>query len=133
MHTTTLLSLTVGGSNVIMSDWALRGIVASLEPIAAAGQVRRDVNGNLVSLGQPQFRKYKVSLSCSDQESPGFALNTTDREEIWPGTEVQITLQPQLGAPYPVSLNAMVMSPGWKEQFDEYGAVNSWSLDLEQR
>ncbi len=128
----TLLSLT-NDSGFELGPWAARGITMTLEPVAAAGNIRRDINGTNVNLSAPQMRKYKATISCTDQESPGFAAMTSENPDgIWPGDIFTVVCLPQLGSATPLTLTMMVMAPGWQESFDEYNAANGWSLELEE-
>lgn len=68
-------------------------IDVDVSPIGEANQLARDVNGNLVDLGDPRFRKYAVSLSCSGNvQLPGLT-------NIWPGMDFQIELPVTLREP----------------------------------
>lgn len=125
----TLLALS--GSGFDLSDYSLRGLTATLEPIAQTAQIVRDVNGNLLNLVDPNFQKYRVSITCTDQDSPGFAETSSSEDGVWPGSLVTVTLIPHLGAIEPITLNMMVIQP-WRESADEYAHSTSWQLDLEQ-
>lgn len=59
-----------------------RFISVSVEPISAAADMQRTVNGDLLNLSRAAFRKHRLSVSCEDQRPPGFA-------EIWPGHYVE--------------------------------------------
>ena len=123
--------LSFSGDGFDLSDYSLRGATVSLEPIAQTAQVVRDVNGNALDLSDANFRKYRVTISCTDQESPGFAEISTAAAGIWPGSLVSVTLLPHLGAVTPLVLNMIVVSP-WRESLDEYAHDNSWELELEE-
>lgn len=58
--------------------YALRGISQSLEPIEQASNLRRTVNAVLKDISSPDFRKYRSTIRCNDQQSPGL-------DGIWPG------------------------------------------------
>ncbi len=126
---TSLLSLT--GPGFDLSKWALRGVTADLQPLEQSAQIERDVNGNAMDLSAPEFHKYALTISCSDQESPGFAAVSSESDGIWPGTLVTVALPPQLGSVGPIELDMMVTKP-WRESRDEYGALTAWQLDLEE-
>ncbi len=134
MPSTTLLGLSLDGDTFELPEFACRGITMTMEPIESAATIRRDVNGNLVNLssGFEQFRKYRFQLSCDDVESPGFAAMSSESSAIWPGDEMTLICVPELGATEQQTFTAMVMAPGWQVSRDEYGAVTSWSLNLEQ-
>ncbi len=126
---TSLLGLT--GPGFDLSKFALRGVTADLQPIDQSAQIERDVNGNVMDLSAPEFRKYALTIACSDQESPGFAAVSSESDGIWPGTLVTVTLPPQLGSVGPLEFDMMVVKP-WRESRDEYGALTAWQLDLEE-
>lgn len=139
---TTLLRISGAG----VSPFASRGMSQSLEPIAAASQMFRNVNGGMIDTLFPQFKKYKSTITCSDQVSPAF-------EGFWPGQVLTIDCIAHLsyktsgGAPgrivvpdssreegdytrYRPRITFMVMSYTTTE--DEWGAVVSWVLELEE-
>lgn len=130
-----------------MPATAVRGITETLEPIEAAGPVRRTVNGTLRSLSAPQFQKYRWSITCSDKNSPAF-------DAVWPGDVVTVDCVSELsyktsgGSP----ARAVVSGSSWilgdhtnyrpqltimitakNQETDEYGAVVSWSLEGEEQ
>jgi len=116
---TTLLSI----DGIDFSDYATRNISVVLQPIAT-GSLRRDVNGNLVDMTLPQFRKYRVEVLCSDHEVPN--LN-----DIWRGKEVEVTLIPGLGVEDSsgvMTLTMMVVE--WTTDRKEWEAQGSWHLVL---
>ena len=61
-------------------------IDCDLSPISSATQLARDVNGNLVNLGNDRFRKYALSLSCSGGVQLPALYN------IWPGMTFSVEL-----------------------------------------
>lgn len=126
---TSLISLS--GPGFDLSLYALRGLTADLSPIDQSAQIERDVNGNLMDLSAPELRKYRVTIGCTDQESPGFASMSSDADGIWPGSLVTVTLMPQLGSADPITLDMMVTRP-WSESRDEYGAASAWQIELEE-
>jgi hypothetical protein len=137
----TLLVLTGIG----IPDYSARGLSQTLQPINAAAQARRTINGGLVDLSFDQFRKYQSSISCSDQQAPAI-------DGIMPGAMVTVECVSELcyptgGTPsrtavpgstrvvgaftfYRPILSMMVMQ--YNTQTDEYGAVIQWQLDLEE-
>jgi hypothetical protein len=60
--------LTLSGIGV--PPYSARGLTQTLEPIDAAAQLRRTVNGALRDFGYTPFRKYRSTISCADQEPP---------------------------------------------------------------
>lgn len=139
----TLLSISGAG----LPPFSVRGLTQTLEPIAASAVARRTVNGTLVDLSAPELRKYRSTISCSDQQPPAF-------DALWPGMILTIESALSLGYEtntvgpdrtavagsereesgfgfYRLELDMMVVSP-WTLSFDEYGAANAWQLDLEE-
>jgi hypothetical protein len=142
MPDTTLLVLSGFG----VPPYSARGLTQTLDPIAGAAVLRRTVNGDLVDRSAPQFRKYQSSISCADQQAPAL-------EGIWPGQAVTVDCVAELAyltmtdAPsrpvvedssreegdftfYRPRLTMRVV--GFSQSRDEYGAVTSWKLDLEE-
>lgn len=130
MPASTLLGLELVGGDFELSEYAARGLSMTLAPIDAAAHLERDINGNMVDLSADQFKKYKASISCSDQESPGFAEMSSLADEIWPGSIFTVTCIPQLGKAAAMTLTMMVTV--WEVSRDEYGAVTEWSLQMEE-
>ena len=60
------------------SDYAIRGITMTLEPIAQAASLARDCRGMLADISLAQFRQFKITIACTDQEAPQLT-------GIWPG------------------------------------------------
>jgi hypothetical protein len=75
----TLLTL----SGIGIPEYSARGLTQTLEPIDAAHQTRRTVNGELDDLSYAQFRKYKSTISGNDQEPPAV-------DGVWPGRVVTV-------------------------------------------
>lgn len=74
-HPATLLIIVPlsGHSAFELTPYSARGITQTLVPIGGSivgSGARRDVNGNLVNLTNPLFRKYATTVECSDVESP---------------------------------------------------------------
>lgn len=136
--------LTLSGIGV--PPYSARGASQTLEPIQAAQQLRRTVNGDLIDLSRPEFRKYRSTISCADQQPPAI-------DGVWPGRVVTVDCITELsyrtsgGAParsvvpgssrtegdytlYRPRLTMRVVS--FSQDTDEYGATVSWSLELEE-
>lgn len=138
-------NLTLSGIGV--QPYATRGATQTLNPIQQATQVGRTVNGKLVDLSfDDGFKKYSSTISCNDQTAPAF-------ERAWPGLVLTVGCLAELcyltasGSPsrnivagssrteglytfYRPSLTMMVV--GYSAQTDEYGAVVSWTMQLEE-
>lgn len=140
MTDTTILRLEGMG----VPPYSARGLTQSLEPIQGAGQVRRTVNGTLVDFSGSQFRKYKSTISCNDQQAPAL-------EGIWPGMTLTVYCVAELGYEtstggpsrpvassrtdgdytfYAPILEMKVMN--FSETRDEYGSQVQWTLELEE-
>lgn len=125
--------------------YSARGLHQTLTSIKEASDTERDINGALVNLANPQFEKYMSKITCTDQTAPRM-------DGIWPGAEVTVSCCAELV--YPVgnspqreevsgssyTLNGFVfyrpilimMVMGISNSFDEWGAENQWSIDLEE-
>jgi hypothetical protein len=130
----TLLGLARTGGGFTLAEFAARGISMQMAPLDGSADLRRDVNNNLINIksGVPTALKYKFQLSCEDMESPGFAVVVAGRAALAPGDEVTLTCIPELGATAQQTYTALVTSPGWSVTRDEWNAITSWSLELEQ-
>lgn len=65
------------------SDYALRGLTQSLDPIDAKIQARRTVNGTLVDVSNSAFQKYKSIVTVPDQLPPAL-------DGVWPGDTIVV-------------------------------------------
>lgn len=133
-------------SGVNFPPSSIRGATQTLEPIDSASKTKRTVNGTLVDLANPIFRKYRSKISCKDQVPP--ALNN-----VWPGTQVtvkcisELCYKTQGGSAaksvvsgssrtdgdytfYRPQLTMRIIS--FNYDTDEYGASVNWSMDLEE-
>jgi hypothetical protein len=136
--------LTLSGIGV--PPYSARGASQTLEPIQASQQLRRTVNGELIDISRPEFRKYRSRISCAEQQPPAV-------DGVWPGQVVTVGCISELsyltagGSPartpvtgssrtegaytfYRPSLTMRVVT--FSQDTDEYGAETSWSLELEE-
>jgi len=135
--------LAINGINA--SPYSLRGLTQSLTLIEASQQMRRTVNGSLIDISAPQFRKYRSTITCADQLPPAF-------DPVYPGQSVTVDCVSELsyltgGSPsrtvvpassrvdgaytfYRPRLTMRVVGFGYDT--DEYGATVSWTLELEE-
>ncbi len=124
MSTPSTLLAIVG---IDLGDYATRDLTCAIEPITL-GELARDVNGNLVDMTLESFRKYAVTISCSDMEAPELV-------NVWRGKEVTVTLVPETGldedSDGPLTLSCMVDS--WQTSRREWRAETGWSLTLIQQ
>jgi len=110
------------------SDYAVRGITMTLEPIDQAKNLARDCRGDLVDISVVQFRQHKVTITCTDHEVPVLT-------GIWPGQDITITCIPGLGASNSSGdvLTILAKVTGWNTSRDEWAAEIAWQLEAEQR
>ena len=136
--------LTLSGIGV--PPYSARGASQTLEPIGSSQQLRRTINGELIDISRAEFRKYRSTISCVDQQPPAI-------DGVWPGQVLTVGCISELsyltagGAParplvsgssrtegdytfYRPSLTMRVVA--FSQDTDEYGAVVSWSLQLEE-
>jgi len=139
---TTVLDFT----GLALPPYSARGLMQTLEPLDQAGNLRRTVNGELIDLSHQQFRKYRSTIAGSDQQPPAI-------DGVWQGLQVvvdcicELAYLAQGGAPQrPVVAGSsrqdgdfMFYRPrlamrvtAFNVSTDEYGAVTSWSLSLEE-
>jgi hypothetical protein len=110
------------------SQYAVRGITMTLEPIDQAKNVARDCRGALADISVAQFRQYKVSVTCTDHEAP-------ELTDIWPGQDITIACIPGLGAANGTGdvLTILAKVTTWNTSRDEWAAEVAWQLEAEQR
>jgi hypothetical protein len=118
MPAATLLAI----DGIDLGDYSARGLTMTLTPIEAASVQRRTINGELIDLSAPQFRKFKASISCTDRDAPTLV-------GVWPGQVVTVTCIPWLGAnATQIVLTMMVTS--WNTSAQEYASDTAWQIDL---
>jgi hypothetical protein len=77
--TGTILTIrTPTGGLSLLPLYSARGLTQTLEPIDGATVQERTVNGELVDLSVPRFRKLRSVISARDVRPPS-------RDDIWPG------------------------------------------------
>lgn len=129
-----------------LPPFAARGITQTLEPINAAVNVRRTVNGGLVDLSPSQFKKYKTTIEGTDTDSPAFdAVDVGDTLTIDCVAELCYKTggSPQRTVVGDSSRTAngftfyrprlTVIVTNKSQQTDEAGAIVSWTLEAEER
>lgn len=119
----TLLSI----DGIDFSDYASRGITMTLQPIAS-GSLEYDVNGNLVDMTLPAFRKYGIGIECEDQEAP-------ELTGIFKGTDITVNCIPGLGVENSTDgiLIMEMMVDDFTVRLDEWGAKIGWNLSALQK
>jgi hypothetical protein len=120
----TLLAIDV----IDFSDYAVRGITMTLEPIEQAAALARDCRGALADISLAQFRQHKVTISCTDHEAPVLT-------NIWPGQNITITCIPGLGAANSAGDVLIIQAKvtAWNTSREEWAAEIAWQLEAEQR
>jgi hypothetical protein len=140
----TLLFFTSG-----IPPFSARGLTQTLEPIAQAVKLQRDVNGGLHNLAAPQFTKYKSVISGSDHDTGAFS-------DVFPGQIIYVSCIQELGFLTSAGAGAdrrpavegservsgdysfyrpeliMMVTAGPTASWDEWAGVNTWSIELEE-
>jgi hypothetical protein len=139
--TDTLLVLSEMG----IPRYSARGLEQTLAPIAAAGVVRRTINGELADFSYAAFRKYASKITCRDQRAPAL-------DGIWIGQVLTVACVAELAYPesstpqrVPVSGSQRtedgfvfyrpvlsMMVTGFNTATDEWAADVQWELELEE-
>lgn len=139
---TTILRLTGIG----VPPYSARGLQQTLEPIDMQAHLRRTINGRLRDLSAHQFRKYKSTISGTDQTPPSV-------DGVWNGREVVVDCISELAfEEYGVAEREIVEGSEYTEagftfyrprltmivvrfttQRDEYQHTVAWQMDLEER
>lgn len=133
-------------SGIGIPPYSARGLTQTLTPIQQQGALRRTLNGAVIDLGLEQFKKYASVISCNDADAPAF-------DGLWRGDTVVVDCVKELcfaegsGSPsrtvvpgsyrtadgfvfYRPRLTMVVTD--FSQSKDEYGAVTSWQLSLEE-
>lgn len=137
--------LTISGFGNLL--YQARGLVQTLEVIKASQQQERDIDGVLVDISNPVFRKYASKITCTDVNAPPL-------DGVWPGMTVTVDCAATLcyltsnpGSPgrdavsgssyvqgnftfYRPVLTMMVKD--LHQNFDEWKSDYAWELDLEE-
>lgn len=72
--------LDLGG---IIAPFSDRDISETIQPIGEASNLRRTINGRLISVSNPNYKKYRVSVTGKDIHVPAF-------DGIWPGEALEV-------------------------------------------
>lgn len=128
-----------------MPPFSVRGVTQTLEPIEAAANLRRTVNGGLVDLSPSQFKKYKTTIEGTDTDSPAFdGIEVGDTLTIdcvaelcfkTGGSAQRTVVGDSLRTANGFSFyrpRLTVLVTGKSQQTDEAGAVASWALEAEE-
>lgn len=139
----TLLSISGFGTLLYQA----RGLTQTLELIPEATDLERSVNGTLVDMSNPIFRKYKSKISATDVDAPPL-------DNVWPGMIVDVDCAVSLcyptgnpGSPARQEVSGSSWTQGQftfyrpvltmrivslSENFEEWKADNAWVLQLEE-
>lgn len=139
----TLLTISAFGSLLFQG----RGLTQTLEPIKESVQLQRTVNGTLVDISNPIFRKYTSRITCSDVDPPPL-------DNLWAGMEVTVGCAVVLcyatgnsGSPFKPEVSGSSYVDGSftfyrplldmrisaiNESFDEWKCATSWTIELEE-
>jgi len=128
-------------------QYQARGLTQTLGLIPEATDLVRSINGKLIDMGNPVFRKYLSKISCTDVDAPPL-------DGIWPGMLVTVHCAASLsyatgnhGSPgrpevsgssyvqgsftfYRPVLEMLVKT--FTESFEEWKGDNVWVLELEE-
>jgi hypothetical protein len=140
----TLLSISSMGHMIFQA----RGLSQTLEVIGEASQMERTINGTLIDISAPQFRKYHSKISVPSEVYP------TPIDGVFPGQQVVVHCAVSLayitGTPgFPK--RTQVSGSSWTENgytfyrplltmliktvethFDEWKNIVGWTIDLEE-
>lgn len=108
------------------SNYSNRDIRVTLSPIDT-GSLERTVNGTLVDMTLPEFRKYTAVIECLDHEAPTF-------DDTWRGTQVEVTFVPEVGSANQSdgTLVLTMLVEAWETNREENEAETGWTLTLVQ-
>jgi hypothetical protein len=148
MSYSSLLTLSAIG----LPPYSARGLRQTLAPIGGATNLRRTVNGALVDLADPVFRKYESTISGEDVDPPALDLVYPGRT-LTVGCIAQLAVQTSGTDPIteedlgrvPVSGSMreaggfvfyrpqlVMLVTGWDISEDEWERGVTWSLTLEE-
>ncbi len=97
-----------GRNAPLLPPFAIRDVTQTLDFITGTGAggsvmgtwIREDVNGNLMDLTAPQFRKFQSTITCKDQDAPAMD------GDAWLGTTCEVSCCAELryhtGVGFPV-------------------------------
>src|SRR3974390_1139586 len=63
--------------------YSARGLTQTLDVISQTKQQARTINGQLIDVSNPAFRKYLSKITCTDVDAPPI-------DNLWPGMEVTV-------------------------------------------
>ena len=126
--------------------YSARGLSMTLTPIGQAAVLKRTINGDLDDLSNVIFHKYRMTVTCTDQQAPAF-------DNVFPGMIVTVDSTQEFAYPEYVAGPGRAIVPGSERQANgfnfyrprfvcrvvthttaspEWDASYAWSLDLEE-
>jgi hypothetical protein len=140
MNQSSLLTLSECGVPL----YAARGLTQSLDNIEAAAQLERSINGELMDFSYAQFRKFRSTISCTDQRPPShvwqgqiltvecvewLAYRTSDGAPIRPVVPGSTIVEGEITFYRPILTMRVAML---SHSVEEWAAGVSWQLELEE-
>lgn len=137
--------LTISGFGQLL--YQARGLSQTLEVIGEASQMERTINGTLLDLANPQFRKYMSTITAPSD------VNAPPIDNVWPGMTVTVdcavglsfvtatgsfTREPVSGSDYTEGAytfyrpQLIMLIKKVETHFDEWKCIVGWSMDLEE-
>lgn len=134
-------------SGVGVTPFSARGLSQTYQPIDEDAAPVRTVNGDLIDISFSSFKKYKTTITCTDQDVPAL-------DGVWRGKQIVVDcifelsyLTGTVGSPgrdvvenssrtsgdftfYKPRLTCRVMD--YNVSTDEWGRDIGWQLDLEE-
>lgn len=137
--------LTISGFGQLL--YQARGLSQTLEVIGEATQMERTINGTLLDLSNPQFRKYMSTITAPSD------VNAPPIDGVWPG--MTVTVDCAVGLSFPTATGGFNREPvsgsdyvegaytfyrpqlimlvkKVETHFDEWKCIVGWSMDLEE-
>lgn len=125
--------------------YSARGLSQTLEPIDDHEQIERTIDGGLIDMSSDELRKYKSTITGSDQQPPAV-------DGVWAGREVTVDCIAELACDQYAILGRTPVEGSqrdshgftiyrprlvmWVFRFslerDEYGVQISWKMELEE-
>ena len=128
-------------------QYQARGLTQTLQLIPEATDNERTVNGKLIDVSNPVFRKYKSKITCTDVDAPPL-------DGLWPGMTVTVDCACGLsyrtgnpGSPGRFEVSGSSYTQGsftfyrpvlemlvttFSENFEEWKGDLGWVLELEE-
>jgi hypothetical protein len=129
-----------------LTPYSARNLTQNYETIGIdKNWIKRDVNGTLRSVADVRFRKYKSTITCQDGQTPAL-------DNAWIGVTCEVSCafefsyliggiaaRPMVPHSDRVDSGYVFYRPillmivmGIKNAFREWGAINDWSVELEE-